>query len=86
MALEVQPPIWTCPQLSVTPQTHSLCQRKGLALGIRAQILVSTAMGSLLPWAQVSESSETLAGALLASPTDISWPCGSVPALLSMLC
>lgn len=54
-------------------------------MGIRTQILVSTAMASLLPWAQVSESSETLAGALLASSTDISWPQGRVPALLSML-
>lgn len=42
-------------------------------------------MVPLLPWAQVSESSETLAGALLASSTDISWLQGSVSALLSML-
>lgn len=86
--LEVQPPAWTqwtCSQLSVTPQTRSLCQRKKKALGVKAQILMSPAMVSLLPWAQVSESSETLAGALLASSTDMNWPQGSVPALLSML-
>lgn len=63
----------------------SLCQRKGLALGTRAQILVSPAMVSVLPWPQVSESSETLSGALLASPFNISRPQGSVLALLSML-
>lgn len=45
-------------------------------------------MGSLLPWAQAPGSSEDLEGALLmllASPTDASWPQGSVPALLPML-
>ena len=74
--------------LSPPSHTHSLCQRKGLALGIRAHMLVSPAMGSLLPQVQAPGSSEDLEGALLmllASPTDASWPRGSVPALLPVL-
>ena len=51
-------------------------------------MLVSPDMESLLPRVQAPGSSEDLEGALLmllASPTDASWPQGSVPALLPVL-